>query len=155
MDKKTPNKYRIFKRKYADGKIKFLVEITEHIETDFMDFPQPYFYSRMEIVAGGSEPADFQVCHFNTYDEAVALIDKLKEEEKVNLIIDEEIFDFDIVDKNIVEVSDISDSEASIILETVLDTLIEVGNGTTDRQLHEQCDQLFKFRDKWFVNKIK
>jgi hypothetical protein len=36
---------------------------------------------------------------------------------------------------------------AKIILENVLDTLIEVGNGTTYEMLHEACDELFRFRD--------
>jgi hypothetical protein len=45
-------------------------------------------------------------------------------------------------------------NEASDILETVLDTLVEVGNGVTDEHLHEMADLLFKFRDEYF-NKIK
>lgn len=40
--------------------------------------------------------------------------------------------------------------EASTILEDVIDTLFEVGNGVTDDMLHEACDKLFKFRDEWF-----
>lgn len=40
--------------------------------------------------------------------------------------------------------------EASIILEDVIDTLIEVGNGVTDEMLHEAADKLLKFRDEWF-----
>jgi len=41
-------------------------------------------------------------------------------------------------------------SEASIIIEDVLDTLIEVGNGTTQEHLKEACTKLFKFRDEFF-----
>jgi hypothetical protein len=40
--------------------------------------------------------------------------------------------------------------ESSILLEYVIDTLIEVGNGVTDKDLHEAADRLFKFRDFWF-----
>lgn len=43
---------------------------------------------------------------------------------------------------------------ASVILETVIDTLCEVGNGITDYDLHVACDQLLHFRDNWF-NGIK
>jgi len=44
--------------------------------------------------------------------------------------------------------------EAAIIIEEVLDTLVEVGNGTTQHDLHEAADQLFRFRNEWF-NKIE
>lgn len=47
----------------------------------------------------------------------------------------------------------LSDNEAEIILEDIIDTLIEVGNGTTDKQLHEAADKLLNFRDNWF-NKV-
>ena len=40
--------------------------------------------------------------------------------------------------------------EASILLEDVIDTLIEVGNGITEKHLHEACDKLLKFRDEFF-----
>ncbi|MDP1713083.1 MAG: hypothetical protein Q8K86_11585 [Candidatus Nanopelagicaceae bacterium] len=40
--------------------------------------------------------------------------------------------------------------EAAIILEDVLDVLTEVGNGTTDKELHQALVELFKFRDEWF-----
>lgn len=40
--------------------------------------------------------------------------------------------------------------EAHGLLEDVLDTLVEVGNGVTDEMLHEAADKLFKFRDEWF-----
>ena len=43
----------------------------------------------------------------------------------------------------------LSDDEARIILEDVIDTLIEVGNGTTDEQLHKAADKLLNFRDNW------
>lgn len=43
-------------------------------------------------------------------------------------------------------------SEASCLLEEVLDTLVEVGNGITEGHLHKACDQLFAFRDLWFKN---
>ncbi len=44
----------------------------------------------------------------------------------------------------------LSDDEAASILEDVLDTLIEVGNGITDEHLHESADDLLQFRDYWF-----
>lgn len=44
--------------------------------------------------------------------------------------------------------------KASIILEDVIDTLIEVGNGVTDEMLHDAADDLIRFRDQWF-NKIE
>jgi len=40
--------------------------------------------------------------------------------------------------------------EAANILEDVLDILIEVGNGTTEEQLHEAADLLFDFRENYF-----
>ena len=43
----------------------------------------------------------------------------------------------------------LTDDEARIILEDVIDTLIEVGNGTTDEQLHQAADKLLNFRDNW------
>jgi proline dehydrogenase len=39
--------------------------------------------------------------------------------------------------------------EASEIIEDVLDTLVEVGNGATDKMLHEAGAKLFKFRDEY------
>lgn len=33
------------------------------------------------------------------------------------------------------------------LIEDILDTLIEVGNGTTDEMLHEAADELFRVRD--------
>lgn len=44
----------------------------------------------------------------------------------------------------------ISKSDAGILLEDVIDTLIEVDNGITDEMLHEATDKLFKFRDDYF-----
>jgi len=49
----------------------------------------------------------------------------------------------------------LDDEDAQEIIESVLDTLIEVGNGVTDHHLHEACDQLFALRDKWFKQKCK
>ena len=40
--------------------------------------------------------------------------------------------------------------EAVIIIEEVLDTLIEVGNGVTDEHLHDAADKLLDFRDNFF-----
>jgi len=40
--------------------------------------------------------------------------------------------------------------EAKEILEDVLDTLVEVGNGTTDEMLHDAANKLFRFRDEYF-----
>lgn len=42
--------------------------------------------------------------------------------------------------------------ESSFLLEEVIDTLIEVGNGVTDEQLHESADYLLYFRDFYFKN---
>jgi len=36
-----------------------------------------------------------------------------------------------------------------ILLEKAIDTLIEVGNGTTDEMLKEACDDLFIFRKEF------
>lgn len=47
-------------------------------------------------------------------------------------------------------VQELTKKEAAEILEDVLDVLVEVGNGTTDEQLQEACDKLFKFRDGYF-----
>lgn len=37
--------------------------------------------------------------------------------------------------------------EVMLLIEEILDTLIEVGNGVTDEHLHEAADKLFKIRD--------
>lgn len=37
--------------------------------------------------------------------------------------------------------------EAMLLIEKVLDTLVEVGNGVTNEHLHEAADQLFRARD--------
>jgi hypothetical protein len=41
-------------------------------------------------------------------------------------------------------------NKAREVLEDVIDTLIEVGNGTTDQDLHEAADKLIAFRDGKF-----
>lgn len=33
------------------------------------------------------------------------------------------------------------------LIESVLDTLVEVGNGTTNEMLHEAADKMFQVRD--------
>ena len=45
------------------------------------------------------------------------------------------------------ERSQTRDDIIMLLLEDVLDTLVEVGNGVTDEQLHEAADKLFKVRD--------
>lgn len=58
--------------------------------------------------------------------------------------------------KRIMETKEpLSREDAAWIIEEVLDTLIEVGNGVTDEHLHDACDLLFKFRDQWFKNAEK
>lgn len=49
----------------------------------------------------------------------------------------------------------LTDIDARLIIEDVLDTLIEVGNGVTDEELHYAADKLFKFRDAWLNQAIK
>jgi uncharacterized membrane protein len=39
--------------------------------------------------------------------------------------------------------------EISTLLEDVIDTLVEVGNGVTNEDLHEAADKLFKIRKLW------
>lgn len=39
---------------------------------------------------------------------------------------------------------------AALLLEDVLDTLVEVGNGTSDEDLRLACMKLFLFRDAYF-----
>lgn len=39
------------------------------------------------------------------------------------------------------------EGEEMLLIEDVLDTLIEVGNGVTDEALHESADKLFRVRD--------
>lgn len=48
------------------------------------------------------------------------------------------------------QVKKISREDACEILETVLDTLVEVGNGISDEDLHNAADMLFEFRDCYF-----
>ena len=40
-------------------------------------------------------------------------------------------------------------AEARVLIECVIDTLMEVGNGTTPEELHTAADQLLLFRDKY------
>jgi 3-polyprenyl-4-hydroxybenzoate decarboxylase len=49
----------------------------------------------------------------------------------------------------------LSDDDAALIIENVIDTLVEVGNGTTDEELHKAADYLFALRDKWFHKRSK
>lgn len=49
----------------------------------------------------------------------------------------------------------LSDDDAKLIIEEVIDTIVEVGNGTTDEQLHKACDYLLSLRDLWFDKRIK
>jgi len=43
-----------------------------------------------------------------------------------------------------------TDKEATALLETVIDSLCEVGNGATDAELHKRADDLIRFRNEWF-----
>ena len=43
----------------------------------------------------------------------------------------------------------ITREEALELIEQVIDMLIEVGNGTTDEQLHKGADLLFIVRDRY------
>jgi hypothetical protein len=43
-------------------------------------------------------------------------------------------------------------AKAANLLEEVIDTLIEVGNGITDEDLHKAADKLLKFREECFEN---
>lgn len=56
--------------------------------------------------------------------------------------------DLSIIDDNV------SDGDASLIIENVLDTLVEVGNGSTENDLHKAADYLFAFRDKWLYKQL-
>lgn len=49
----------------------------------------------------------------------------------------------------------LSDDDAALIIENVLDTLVEVENGITDEELHKAAGYLFALRDKWFEKRIK
>ena len=53
--------------------------------------------------------------------------------------------DYDIANKR-----QLSTNQVGLILENALDTLTEVGNGTTDEQLHKELNYLFALRDLWF-----
>lgn len=48
----------------------------------------------------------------------------------------------------------LSDDDASLIIENVLDALTEVGNGITDEELCKQRDYMFALRDLWFKKKF-
>lgn len=43
---------------------------------------------------------------------------------------------------------------AALLLEDVLDTLVEVGNGTSDEDLRLACKKLFLFRDAYFNKEV-
>jgi len=45
--------------------------------------------------------------------------------------------------------------EAQTLIEDILDTLIEVGNGVTEEQLYIACQKLFCVRDCWFNKALK
>lgn len=47
----------------------------------------------------------------------------------------------------------LTESEAFNLVDNVIDTLIEVGNGTTDDMLHEAADILFLVRDYYISEK--
>ena len=46
--------------------------------------------------------------------------------------------------------NNVSDEDAALIIEIVLDSLVE----SSEQTLHESADYLFALRDKWFKNKI-
>jgi hypothetical protein len=48
----------------------------------------------------------------------------------------------------------ITDQEAYEIIEDVIDTLCEVGNGVTDKDLLIAQGNLFLFRDSWLKQKL-
>ena len=50
--------------------------------------------------------------------------------------------------------NNLTDEDAALIIEIVLDSLIEVGNGVSDETLHESAEYLFALRDKWFQKRI-
>ena len=54
------------------------------------------------------------------------------------------------IENSIATKNKLSDDEARIILEEILDALVEVGKGTSNKHLHKMADYLFAFRDKWF-----
>ena len=49
----------------------------------------------------------------------------------------------------------LSDEDASLIIENVLDVLTEVGNGITDEELSKQREYMFALRDLWFNKRSK
>ena len=51
--------------------------------------------------------------------------------------------------------SDSSPNDDALITENVSNTVIEVGNGITDEELHKAADYLSTFKDKWFDKRIK
>jgi len=59
------------------------------------------------------------------------------------------------LDKDIKNKKFLSNEDASFIIENLLDVLVEVGNGTTDEELHKQADYLFALRDKYLKPILK
>lgn len=50
--------------------------------------------------------------------------------------------------------SELTDEDAKFIIEEVLDCLVEVGNGTTDKQLHECANFIFALQDNWLKKRL-
>lgn len=54
-----------------------------------------------------------------------------------------------------IKLGELTKDDVSLIIENVLDVLIEVGNGTTEDELHKAADYLLALRDKWFIKHLK
>lgn len=75
---KIPNSYRVIERKFADGSIKFFIEVTMHFDSSVgIDFPTPVILDQ----------------DFLWQFAAKKIVNQLKEEEKSFLIVDEKYID--------------------------------------------------------------
>lgn len=54
------------------------------------------------------------------------------------------------LDLSIANNETLTNNQAKLIIENVLDTLTEVGNGTTDNMLYATLDYMFALRDLWY-----
>lgn len=59
------------------------------------------------------------------------------------------------IDLRFEHINHINRCEATQLLEDVLDTLVEIRNGITEKHLKEVCNKLVTFRDKYFKVEIE
>lgn len=129
--------------------LKKIMDETEDIITDVFEDYEEYRDEEVEMSHYAKDGSDGCTDMDSVEEFKKWFLSKFKRSIEYNRI-PESVLDYI---KNLKEISipkTLSDDEAEVILEDVIDTLIEVGNGTTEKQLHEAADKLLNFRDNWF-----